>query len=610
MSKRVAEFFLASVPPPRVVDVVAWAEANVTLPGSTRSTRFASSVTPWTREPISWIDDGITRRMTFVKPVQSGGSVVGEIALCYWVANKSGGDVQCNWQNDDQADARWQKRIERILRACGPVMSRWGGLPDRAKMARGQWIMPHLNLTCQGVFTDRRVASDTITYQVNEEVHDEEGWIPGRLDQAFARLTAAWDGVSLVISNAGKKGSELHKAFEAGTQQHWEVQCPGCGQFHVMRTKWDEKRPDLGGLRYDSDGCKMENGTYNYTRLASTIRYQFPCGHELRDDIAERRKLSLSGRYSEPQNKGARASNKSATLDAVAVDYIPWISLIEDKHKALQSLRYGDFSAWQKYMRERECLFVDEMERPRVQEIVFAPAAKSRDGIPDRDFRFGLLDRQQGSIAKGELPHWWGLIRDFKALPDGRIRSLLVWEGKLPTDEDAAGIMREHEVYPKAVAVDSGDDTTHVYQFCLRYGFNAIKGEPRDWFRHDDDSKRLFSPERPLHTMIGAPPSQADERDEPEFWLYSKTGIRERLNWFRTSPMVDWETPSDVSDDYRAHMDAERLEDRTVSGRKVKAWVQYADRNDLFVCEAYAVMMADMVGMVGNAAAIGGQVND
>jgi hypothetical protein len=151
--------------------------------------------------------------------------------------------------------------------------------------------------------------------------------------------------------------------------------------------------------------------------------------------------------------------------------------------------------------------------------------------------------------------------------------------------------------------VDSGDDTTHVYQFCLRYGFNAIKGESRDLFQHDDGSRRIFSQAKPLHLMIGAPSTCESELDEPEFWLYSKSGIRERLNWLRTSAEVDWETPSDVSDDYRAHMDSERLEDRRVSGSTVKAWVQYADRNDLFVCEGYQAMMADMVGVIGEAAA-------
>jgi hypothetical protein len=596
---RTDPMFLSAVPPPQVVDVVAWAEQHVNLPGSTRSSRFSSSITPWTRYPLELLDNGVTRRLVFVKPIQSGGSVVGEVALCYWVSTKNGGDVQMNWQNDDQAEARWKKRIERILTDCRPVVARWGGEPDRSKKSVGQWIMPHLNLTCQGVFTERRVASDTITYQVNEEVHDESGWIPGRLDQAFGRLTAAWDGVALVISNAGKVGSELHKAFEAGTQQHWEVQCPGCGQYHPMRTKWDEKRPDLGGLRYDADGCRMENGTYDYRRLAPTIRYQFPCGHSVPDDVSIRRALSLSGRYGSPQNPGAMASNVSLTMDGVSVDYIPWVQLIEEKHKALRSLKYGDFSAWQKYVRERECKFVEESERPRVQEIVFSSATKSREGIPDRDFRFGALDRQQGSLAKGELPHWWGVIRDFKRLPDGRIRSLLVFEGKLLTDEDAAGVMNENGVLPAAVCCDSGDDTTHVYRFCLKHGFSAIKGEQRDTFHHEDGALRVFSPERPLYAMTGGQPTREDERDEPLFWLYSKSGIREKLNWLRTSSMVDWETPSDVSDDYRAHMDSERMEDRKVSGRIVKAWVQYAERNDLFVCEAYQAMMADMAGIIG-----------
>src|SRR5882672_5590434 len=109
-------------------------------------------------------------------------STAGEIALCYWLATSNGGDLQYNWQNDLAADARCSKRVEKILKACAAVMARTSS--DRFKWQKGLVIFPHCNLTMQGILTDRAVASDSIRFQINEEIHDAEGWLPGRLQQA------------------------------------------------------------------------------------------------------------------------------------------------------------------------------------------------------------------------------------------------------------------------------------------------------------------------------------------------------------------------------------------------------------------------------------------
>lgn len=602
----VFDMLIRHVPPARCVDVVEWARVNVRLPGSARAEEFDPMITPWTREPITRIDDGVTKRTTFVKPVQAGGSVVGEIAVAYWISQKAG-DVQYNWQNDDNADERYEKRIERILRACRPVMAKWP--EDRHKAKKGLVIFPHCNLMVQGVFTDRRVASDSVKYQVNEEVHDEEGWKPGQLSKAFGRLTAYWDSVSFVISNAGRKNSELHKEFDSGSCQRWEVRCPGCGRFHTMRTRWEDQKPELGGLRYDSDGCKRESGGFDYGKLVGTLRYQMPCGYSVPEDVAARRALSLSGRYGDPTNPGAPKNRRSYTLEAVSVDYIPWIDLVMQKHEALRALKYGDPDPWKTYLRERECIFADDSDRPTVGKIILSSVKKDRAGLDGRMARFAAVDRQQGSLVKGEVPHWWVVIRDVMPNSDSR----LVFEGKILTDEDVADVMQRHEVCPRHVVADSGDDTTHVYQFCLRYGYNAIKGADQPWFTHEEEDtsdptgrrkvkfRKIYSPEKPLHGMLNAPPTQENKLDEPQFWLYSKAGIRDRLHWLRSSKSIKWEVPGDASQDYIAHMESEVLEDdRDSRGYEVKVWKQIRERNDLFVCECYVAMLMDMAGLIGN----------
>jgi hypothetical protein len=84
---------------------------------------------------------------------------------------------------------------------------------------------------------------------------------------------------------------------------------------------------------------------------------------------------------------------------------------------------------------------------------------------------------------------------------------------------------------------------------------------------------------------------------EPLFWLYSKSGIRERLYWLRAE--TDWQVPSDASDDYQKHMEAEeRVIERNKLGAEVIQYVQHKPRNDLYVCECYIAMQAEQASLV------------
>lgn len=601
--------WLSRIPRRRESSVVKWAEENMRLVGSPLGEKFRSSVTPWTREPLECAADG-TRMVTFVKPVQSGGSVVGEIAICYWLANEQGGDVQYIWQNDDQSAARWDQRMERNLSGCKPVVDRMpGGTTDRLKWKKGTVMFPHANFIMEGAYTDRNVASKSVRFQVNEELHDaERGWDPGKLQQAWNRTTAYWNSVIFNISNASQKGDQLHRAFLDGTQEHWEVLCLGCGQFHRMRTRWDAKHEELGGLRYDAEGSRLENGEYDYQRLAETVRYQMPCGWQFKDDLKIRRKLSLSGRYSSPENPGASRLHRSFTLEAVAVDYIAWLKLIEEKHRGLRALKLGDPKPWWDYLRERECQFVDPEDRPLIANIVTSKdVRKSREGLPNRKERYGALDRQQGNLDKGEIPHWWGLIQDVEELPGGKIHILTVWEGKLLTDDNAAAIMNNHGVDPAKVVCDSGDDTSHVYQFCLLHGFNATTETGESRFAHtviDGATKRttyhIYSKPTLLCDAARAPRTHQRMNDEPRYWHWSHDGIRERLTWLMASSDVKYEIPEDVSEDFKKHFNAERLESHKNprTGQPTLEWHRRG-RNDLWVCACYNAGYMEIDGIIG-----------
>ena len=582
-----------AIPPKPVASIVEWCRLHLKLPGSARSESYNPDISPWGKTPLDAPIYGL-RRGTFIKPVQAGGSVVGEGLIAYALSTWSAGDVQYNWPNDTAAADRWDERVEKILKACPLLMCRTD--PSRFKWMKGLVVFPHANFIMQGINTPRSVASRSIRLQVNEELHiQENGWEDGKLEQATGRLTAVWNSVQLNISNAGKEGSDLHKLFLNGTQEHWEVKCPGCGLYHRMRTRWEKEKPELGGLRYNSEGCKSENGSYNYEKLKGTIFYQMPCGYKVHDDVSERRRLSLSGRYSEPDNKSAPATERSWTLEAVSVDYIDWLGLIMQKHKALASLRRGDHEPWNVYQKERECIFTSDETRPVVNKLTLSnEVKKNREGLPNKTCRFAAGDRQRGTFSQGELPHWWLLIVDVELMPDNKIHVMVVFEGKLLTDLDLAQTIQEHKVVPTCVVLDSGWDTTNVYQVCLRNGYSAIKGEPIALFAHPSEGKKIYSVEKPLHSMVNRPPIYdyllvnmvyVPNPFEPMFWHYSKLGAFERLEWLRSSPDIKLIIPSDVSQDFISHMGSwiRDEKEKKDSSERVTQWKQTRERDDLYV---------------------------
>lgn len=589
-------------------DIIPWAEANVEFPTSVLSKRFDPTLNPWIVEPIQRAVDLRTRIVTFMKPIQSGGSVAGEIVLLYWICFWRG-FLQYNWKDNDRSLARWRSRIEGILRACPPVaaliQNAFRYMPCEVDFGNG------VLLRVQGSFVSHNLDSDSVPMQLNEEIHS---WEDGHLDKARGRCAAVWNYKQFNISNAGDKDDQLDKAYKRGTMQQWMVKCPGCSNYHSMRTRWEDRKPELGGLRYDAEAARLPGlMQYDYNIIRPTIRYQMPCGYTIHnEDLVKRRELSKSGHYSEPTNKGAELIYRSYTYESVIVDYMDWMDIIIQKHDALRARKCGDPEPFKIYKRERECIPYDPDDVPLVNVVTTNDMiVKSRVGLASPKFRFFSLDRQEGVRENNEFPHWWLLIRDFKIDENG-MHSLLVYEGKVETDEQAIAIIDEHQCKRWMGVADSGDDTTHVYLFCLRYGIHAIKGGKEQFYSHSEGgARRVFSPERPLHKMIGRAPkypyvtvningtaTQMPDPREPMFWLYSRNGIRERLHWLRNN--TDYQTPRDVSEDYRKHQDSEQREERIspTDGTISFVWNQLKKRNDQFVNEAYIAMQVDQAGII------------
>jgi hypothetical protein len=622
--------------PPQLPPIIPWAEECVKVFG-VKGERFISANTPWTRYPIELCDKiGTVNSITFVKPVQSGGSVVGEIAACRWIVIGFGA-IQWNWDTDDFALHRWDTRIEKILLACKAVADRWPRQADKAKKCLV--VFPNLSLHVQGVFNPHSLDSDSIPFQINEEIHK---WKPGHLDKAYRRGTACAFPIRLNISNAGDEKDQLHEKFESGTKQYWEVKCPGCGLFHIMRLQFDERRPDLGGLRYDSDDCRREDGTFNYNKLLPTLRYQMPCGYLVQNDPAERRRLSDTGRYSAPHNDGATPGDISLTYDAVTCHNIEWLDLVKEKHAAFRALKSGDIEPFRKFMQERECRFFSREYQPFQGQIVISSGVhKRREGLKDRAGRFWKADWQQGYKHKSELEHFWLVIKDVDPL----CNDLLVFEGMVSSENELVATLEEYDAIEHGAGlVDCSKNTKHLLEFCYRNRFNAIMSNEshRGNFLHREDNVRRFYDEGrvicgqlnvpPIYESIATEDGYAPDPREPLIINVNKGGMianhffirehkqrvleaeKEIAKKEKRSPRVvdpgefiECVIPGDVSEDFKAHYESwiriskpPEKNKKEIVNSGVEKFMQIREADHMLICCAGIDMLKDYTGLLGD----------
>ena len=607
--------------PQHLAEVVAWADANYRVV-TNDSEFFDSTRSPWLLEPLRAADDPLVSGVTLVKPIQTGGTSLGEIMLMRWILGGNG-LIHYNWPTNDKAADRWNKFTEKRLKACHAIRRL---LPTQYEDCFVKFA--NVTFAMQGVFTTGNLDSDTVDYIINEEVHQ---WSPGMLGKAKGRQTRVAFPKYINISNAGIVGDQLHQEFNEGTQQHFEVKCPGCGQFHVMRTRYEDTRPELGGLRYDSEGCKRADGTFDYNRLVPTLRYQFPCGYSMPDDITQRRSAAAGGRYCQPFNTGALLSNRSYLYQAVACHDIRWLDLVQQKHQALRSLKAGDDTDWRIYLQERESVFYDPNEHRPFQGAVLTTSGRqlNRQGLPDEQAKIWAADWQQGFKHLGELTHYWLVIESVLE----NCSSQVIYAGKVADEMELLTVLKEHGITEDCGLadgfIDASKNTKHILSFCLRNGINAVIGGDQGLrgFRWPDGTWQYFSQKRfiwrelnypePKYPLRATPEGWAEDHDEPFIIRYNKAGllknhffIREfKANVLQNNPAaapdqyIERIIPEDIGEDYLKHHEAWERDLKARGIRKmgeVEGFKQVRRADHLLSCTTYIDLMKDLSGLLGS----------
>jgi Phage terminase large subunit (GpA) len=597
--------FSNALPKDKPEDIVAWSTTcGIKVDGHS----FDPDRMPQLIEPLRAMTNPQVRGGTLVKPVQTGGSTIGEILLAFWAAFYYG-QIQYNWPDEGAAKRRWETRVRNMLLSVHDLV--WAGGRFDETICQANFV--NSMILMQGVVAKGALDSETIPFQLNEEVHL---WAPGLLDKARRRQSLIWNKKFMDISNAGCVGDQLEAAYEEGSMEVWENFCPGCGKYHVMQFRFDEKHPELGGLRFDTSAGRQENGKYNLAKVLPTIRYQMPCGFIVRDDITERRRLV--GRY-RATNPGAAETRRSWNYEAVCIPEISWSDLVMEWLKAVRALKTGDGEPMKKFVQERECKFYSPQSIPYSSETIYnVTLKKNRDGMKDRIYRAAKFDWQQGYKSKGELQHYWGVIVDV----DINANSQLVWEGIVESDSELLAEIDAHEVPHCNVWIDcTGTHKKTILQLCYQNGFNALdlSLSRQTLFLHPDHVRRFYSVGRPIHRELNTPPvfqpttrrnKKTNEREEipnpeePIVVSLNKAGLLANYFFIRNmktavllanpkatvADYISLDIPADVSEAFKEQIESWQVvpghrgssKDESVDGFKPRS-----NNDHLLMCMAY-----------------------
>lgn len=573
-----------------------WAADHVYLEGDyARTGRFSLEGSRYLETPFELLGDDRVRMLSILKAPQSGGSLVGDVALQWWFANRPG-PTMVTFQSDDDAEQHYLTRIEKTFLATA-INRR---LFERLKKKRDLYRWPHMSAYFQGANINS-LQRKSIRYEWNDEVWC---WRPGMLGEAWAR-TEAFRRVCKIlnVSQAGECGSEWERVWNNGRRYENGWHCFACGRLQALDffASMELADKERAGIVWDRE-ARHSDGRWNITRAAETTRLRCRhCGHEHEDEPRTWERVDAQGAYicTDPDRAMTDCSVRWNGL--VAGD---WGRLVKKFLQACEVRDGGSTAALEQFYTKDLALFWDPaltQEKVELQVAGYAKEAPFAPGYRAEVFagehhRAITADYQQGT--GNDTRHlvvtaraWW---------PFEAKRSRLLWEGRCNTFEDLYRLQLALAVTAPCVCVDGSFEMMEVAAQCAKYGWTMLIGDDAEAFLHrraNRDPLRL-----PYSERFRVDPGKGKASQGRRFcWAFrwSNPSIKNML-WNLRHGLAKhvWEVPHDVSPSYREGIDAEAK--RRVIVKKTGApkwvWVQMLRNNHAWDCECMQVVVAVAAG--------------
>lgn len=564
-----------------------WAEDHITLPHSARRSFFSSDTAPYIKAPLEALQSPSVRECTVVAAVQSSKSTIAEV-YANWIISEDPGPVMWNFQTDDDAKTAAETRIWPMFNRCKPVAAK---IQQGNSKRRTQTVIFNDGsfLVIQGANAPSNLQSQSIRYLINDEVWL---WPAGHLDEARKRVTAFWNSKILNVTSGGVVGDDVDMAFRAGTMCEWSFECPKCRT--VQPWKWSQLKWD------DNTTTRTLTGEWKLQEVAKTIRYECAgesCKQTFIDQPNIRKALNARGVY-RAMNENPVPNKVSFHWNALAVEWIPWASLVNEFLAAVDAARHAVMLPLQEFTQKR---LAEQWEERAPEDKVTVPSSDYNQGDDWEleKMRFMTVDVQED--------HFWYVIRAWAE--NGASR--LVRCGKLGTFDDVRECQQENRVPDKCVLPDAAHRTREVYFWSCVYGWTCVIGSDKKSFSHQcRDGKvktsLISKPERGDPLMGAHRQAFATGRMKTRYatvFHWSGPGIKDVLESHARGRGPEWQIPRDTPDEWFIHMRSEIkvVRRHPFTGRPETVWKLIGKKqNHMRDCECEQIVAAVIARLLGD----------
>lgn len=582
--RRFDEGFWSGLKPDPILTVTEWADAHRMLSSvaSAEPGRWRTSRTPYLKEIMDCLSAlSPIREVVFMKGAQIGATEAGNNWIGY-VIDHVPGPMMAVQPNLDLAKRNSKTRIksliessERLSAKVKSVRSRDSGNTVLAKEFQGGILV------MSGASSAVSLRSMPVRFLMLDEIDgypqdvDGEG-DPVGLAEARTR-TFARKKIYKVSTPTFEGRSKIQHAYEQSDKRRYFVPCPHCKGEQWLKwsqVKWPEGKP---------------HEAYYVCELCS-------------EPIFERHKTYMleHGRWV-AENPGAGDGKVAGFHLSALYSPVGWFSwgdaavqfvAAKDRPDLLRAFvntalgetwkEKGDAPEWEKIA--RELYAVGSVPEP----VVFLTAGVDvqKDRLECEVVGWGR-DKQSWSIEQFVLP--------------GDTSTDVPWEqlaGLLSkTWEKASG----HELGIKVMAVDTGYNTQHVYNWVRKWPISkvmAVKGF--------DQGPLLLGQPSAVDITIGGkrirrglklwPVSTGVAKGELYAWLQLRAPTAEEMAAGKTFPGGYCHFPQ-YGDEFFKQMTAEQLVVRIVKGYRKYEWEKTRDRNEALDCRVYARAAAAAAGI-------------
>lgn len=452
-------------------NIIKWAERNVILSqGHGDSGPLRLSHTRWLHEPLLAFQDRSISQIVCMKATQTGGTLLGEIALQWAIANRPG-SMQWFCQSDTKAMEMMEDRIKPVLKNNKAIKHL---LPKDARKITSTGVsIPGCTLVVTGHSANDIQSATRHMVFVDELAHYDNSTILYQIKARTGYTSEKGNSKILVMSQAGDIDNELDRAYREGSMEQWQVPCEVCNTYFY---------PLIGmfsaeGIKFDEHPIKVRDrdGRYNYGKLEQVLTLDCPhCNHQHRDTPKLKQYWNAEGMYKQTNNtplKGYKSYNWGSIHCRSWIDLIKeWIYVCE-----LRKLGHGK-AEFKEFMQKKMAQPVDLTQFFLNTREVKTDVPYDRSSWPDEYTRNFVLDVQKD--------RFFGNIRAYAK--DGRSHQL--WCGWLNTIEQVLEKQTEYNIpyftdktgkKTYAVIWDSGypHRQSEIFLYCIKYNHIAIKGD-------------------------------------------------------------------------------------------------------------------------------------